>query len=368
MQRYLLDGKPLIAKRRTPDVAITTKADTQPFIAPFSFLKLPSEIRVMIYEYLLKSPNVQYRNPSRTVARGSKIRACGSGIFYRAYFHDPRALPPLWAIKGWGDQDWEDDWWRAHPPKTRSVHCSPLFFINRQVYSEAASFFYRTNVFCLSVGIDPHVECRDFGWDLVDDLTSIKYENLKLIRRMHLKIRIFDSAGFPSTVFPNGLDHTVPHIDDRDWWWPPEYSRSSYLAVNRRLKAFADLIRPGHGLDCLKIFYYGWIIGRPLDRGCYQTVLEPLANIFGVRKVECSGVEPDFGTKIARAMQADFLAVEEVPEAYGTRIVKRKGKTVEERYKLMAYYDSRYRFLLEDEDSSSSGSGNECRRIKKTLR
>ncbi|KAL8995039.1 MAG: hypothetical protein Q9188_006905 [Gyalolechia gomerana] len=271
---------------------------------------------------------------------------CGSGIVYHAFIPDR----PLWDMDRWGSEDWEGDEWSGHWPKSRSERRPAIFFVNRQVYAEAAPIFYRINLFRLSIGICPHIDCREWKWDLVDDLTSFKHENLKLIRRMQIKVRVFDSPGSPSSVLPDGLDNGRVHIEDRDWWWPKEYSRSSYLAVNSRLKAFADLMRAEHSLLCLGIFYYGWVLGRPLDRECYQTVLEPLATIFGIRDVKIYGVERGFATKIAKAMEADFLAVEEIAEAYGTRMIRRKRKTVEERYKLRAYYDSRYKFLLEWQD------------------
>ncbi|KAL8937030.1 MAG: hypothetical protein Q9211_003893 [Gyalolechia sp. 1 TL-2023] len=292
------------------------------------------------------SPKALYRENSRTVAHDSKIGRCGSGVVYHAFIPDR----PLWDVDRWGSEDGEDDEWSDHSPKSRSERRPAILFVNRQVYAEAAPIFYRTNLFRLRIGISPHIDCREWKWDLVDDLTSIKHENLKLIRRMHLKVRIFDSSGAPSSVLSHGLDNGRVPIEDRDWWWPKEYSRSSYLAVTSRLKAFADQMRAEHSLLCLRIYYDGWVLGRPLDRKYYQTVLEPLATIFGIPKVQALGVRRNFARKIARAMKAEFLAVEEIPEAYGTRIIRRKGKTVEERYKLRAYYDSRYKFLLEWHD------------------
>lgn len=188
---------------------------------------------------------------------------------------------------------------------------------------------------------------------MVDDLTSIKHENLKLIRRMCISVRIFDSLGSPSSVLPRGLDDMV--MEDRDWWWPKAYPPRSYLDVYNRLEAFADLMRDNHRLHYLRIIFDGWVPGRSLNLRRYQIVLEPLASIYGIRYVAVLGVTRVFAGKMIRAKRADFLAVEELPEAYGTRMVRRKRKSLKERYKLRAYYVPRYGFHLGRYHGNRSG-------------
>lgn len=286
-----------------------------------SFLELPPEIRKKIYRYLLVRPTPMYRNPSRTTAPPAKIGQCGSGIVYEAriYARDPRRA-----------DDWKNDSYQTH-----RVPDLAILTVSRQIYAEAAYALYSENSFEFWQGVRPHRCCQEHVWDLVDDIASVNRNYLMSIRTMRLNVRIFDSPWSLSLAVYNSARK-----------WPDPYTRSSFLAVQDQLRTFADKVREKHSIHKLNVSYCGYICTQPRQLDRLQNVLEPLSSIYGIDMAIVFGVTEEFGVKMGKAMTAKSLAVEKVPDTYGTR--RAKGKRTKLLYKLKPYYKSKYDFHLKD--------------------
>lgn len=149
-------------------------------VAAPTFDSLPPEIRLHIYEYVLKfSPRYGFRNSS-----------FGKEFFYRHYIYtcpdrcEDRAFPHLYDDSD--DSDDDDD--LLPSDFEEKVICPPILLVSRQTYTEAISLFYGGNTFrfnlCLSVDNDAfslkrrHL-CRMQGVDLeIDRLTGAEGEEL----------------------------------------------------------------------------------------------------------------------------------------------------------------------------------------------
>ncbi|KAL8678723.1 MAG: hypothetical protein Q9186_004957 [Xanthomendoza sp. 1 TL-2023] len=297
-----------------------------------------------------------FRHPPRTTAPASKIAGCRSAVLYKAY------IPDRW-LRNYIPRRMDDDHndWRL--PYISELN---ILRTNHQLHAEAAPFFYARNRFRLMLGIYPHVHCKGSAWDFVDDLASmsISKANLRLMRHIHLRVRIFD--------FPGDSDWCSgsPNIVLPDWNWCHHYAKSSYLDVKTALDRFADVMQGEHRLRSLSVRLHGFVLGRldAVDR--IQNALEPLGSIYGIQEVYMGRVTLDFAEKMVRVMQAKSLAVEKIPESYGKRKIRSsKGTQKKQSYKLQPYMASRYKFLAEDGNAGSGkAEGEVARRTKVCLR
>ncbi|KAI4241235.1 MAG: hypothetical protein L6R40_004651 [Gallowayella cf. fulva] len=297
----------------------------------FLFMKLPIEIRYMVYEILLIRPKAVYRAPPRTTVPLPRIASCGGGVAYMAHIPEQRRRHIFESC----DAE-HHDCYVPHIPDLA------LLLANRQIHAEAAPFFYGRNVFRIRLGINPHLHCQKPVWDLVDDLADISKRNLKFMRFVRLDVRAFDFSGdfreyFRHASHPRYL-----------WDWPTHYAKSSYLDVKARLERFAEGVRGEHRLRLLAVRIDGYIRQRfdAIDR--IQNVLEPLASIYGIEHVIIGGVTYEFAARMVRAMEMRSLAVEKIPETYGKKVTgSRKTKKVQ-LYKTRRYMESSYKFLFEN--------------------
>ncbi|KAL8913654.1 MAG: hypothetical protein Q9171_001619 [Xanthocarpia ochracea] len=279
----------------------------------FPFMKLPIEIRYMIFGCLLVRSSTVYRNPPRTTAATSEVVSCGSGVLCKADIPDQQP----------GDIYERTD--NHHSSSCPFIPDLDLLLVSRRFYAEAAPIFYKRNHFLLHVGILPHIHCKAQVWDLVDDTAGIHEIHLRLMRHIRLVVRVFDLNGRKGVV------------------------KESYINVRNRLERFADRMRGKHGIRVLKIRCERHGSKRSISPNDFQNVLEPLGSIYGVQRVAIGGVTLGFAVKMVNAMQVDFLAVQKEEEPYGTRMIKRpKGKRVVQRYRLQPWFHSRYTFLLEE--------------------
>ncbi|KAL8973473.1 MAG: hypothetical protein Q9197_002277 [Variospora fuerteventurae] len=105
--------------------------------------------------------------------------------------------------------------------------------------------------------------------------------------------------------------------------------------VRGRPKAFADTMRAAHSLRRLCVRYEGFDHERPRKLRRLQNVLEPLSSIYAVEHVGIEGACEDFAAKLNKAMQTSSLVAKEIPDAYGTRMVRKpEPKRIGVRYRL----------------------------------
>ncbi|KAL8754630.1 MAG: hypothetical protein Q9199_004214 [Rusavskia elegans] len=296
-----------------------------------SFLKIPTEIRYMIYEHYLLQPLTLRRNPPRTTAPTSKIASCGSGVVWEADIFDRE---PNGGYEGTDEH---------HDSRVSNITDLAIFLINHQIYAEAAPLFYGRNRFLLRVGIHPHTHCNAPNWDLVDDTEGIREDHLRAMRHILLAVRIFDDIGY----------HRV-HLN-----WPTTFVKNSCIDVRTRLERFATMLKEEHNIRSLSIGCEGFIpsqmrlevhLPRPImSVKAIQNVLEPLGNIYGVQCVAIGGVTLEFAIKMVNAMQRRWSsAVKKNKEPYRTRQRRGpKGRKIEQRYRSQPWFHSRYTFAEE---------------------
>ncbi|KAL8782608.1 MAG: hypothetical protein Q9213_005240 [Squamulea squamosa] len=304
---------------RAPDFT-TTDA-----LGPTSFplIKLPVEIRCMIYEHLLLRCSRVYRNPPRTIEPASSkyIASCGSGIVYNA------------EIPG---QKLDDMYERAdehHSFRFPQIPDLDILLANRQIYDEAAPIFYRRNKFLLRVGIHPHLHCKAQSWDTVDDTVGISEGYLNIMQHVRLSVRVFD-----------GSDYVGMNLH-----WRKSRFQKSYIDARSSLEQFADKMRGKHNIRSLTIACEGLAPGICGAVKVAQNVLEPLGSIYGVKKAAIEGVTLGFAVKMVNALRMEALVVQKVEETYSTRTRRGpKGKITTQQYKLQPWFQPRYKFLLEE--------------------
>ncbi|KAI4239080.1 MAG: hypothetical protein LQ349_000624 [Xanthoria aureola] len=295
------------------------------------FLKLPFEIRCMIYERYLPQPSTLRRTPPRTTAPTSKIANCGSGVVWEAAIFDEGPN---------GDFEGTDE---HHDSPATDIADLALLLVDHQVYAEAAPLFYGRNRFLLRVGVHPHTHCNAPNWDLVDDTESIRNDHLREMRHILLAVRIFDDIGY----------HRV-HLN-----WPTTFVKTSCIDIRTRLERFATRLTEKHHIRSLSIGCEGFLLSKMrlkvhlpkpvMSMKAIQNVLEPLGRIYGIECVAIGGVTLDFAIKMVNAMQRRWSsAVTKNEELYRTR--KRrgpKGKIIEQQYLAQPWFQSRYTFAEE---------------------
>ncbi|KAL8733449.1 MAG: hypothetical protein Q9166_002075 [cf. Caloplaca sp. 2 TL-2023] len=316
--------------KKYPEADNTSSVDVDsPTI--FQFMNLPIEIRYMIYELLMTRFSKVYRYPHRTTAPASKIASCGCGVLYDACtpYYDPDQV-----------YDWELE---HHDCSFPTIPDLNLLLVNRQIYAEAAPFFYGGNQFLLAIGIMPHYHCKAQVWDFVDDLKDIRKEHLRLMRSIRLRVRVFDFSG---------RSHHVLTLQG-EWKWPRDWAKKSYLAVRERLESFAAIMRSKHSLSFVTVFIDGFLSAHFDEVDRIQNALEPLASIYGIKYVAVGGVTLDFAKRLVYAMQMDHLVVEKIPELHVRRKLRgsRRGRG-KHLYQLRPYMDSRYKFGMEAEEGA----------------
>ncbi|KAL8772147.1 MAG: hypothetical protein Q9209_002582 [Squamulea sp. 1 TL-2023] len=289
----------------------------------FSLLKLPVEIRYMVYENLLVRSSRVYRNPPRTIvpAPSKNIASCGSGMIYNADIPGQK----FYEIYERADEH--------HSIRFPQIPDLDILLANRQIYDEAAPIFYCRNKFLLRVGIHPHLHCKAPSWDTVDDTLGISEGYLKIIRHIRLSVRVFDDTGY----------------DGVNLYWRKPRFKKSYIDVRNSLEKFTDKMHGKHNIRSLTIACEGLAPGICRAVQVVQNVLEPLGGIYGVERAAIEGVTLGFAVKMVNALRMEISVVQKNEETYGTRTRKGpKGTIITHRYRLQPWYQPRYTFLLEE--------------------
>lgn len=346
---------------------------SHPIRSSSSFLKLPREIRDLIYHLALH--------------RSISLRPVGE-ISYFCQVHGHLQQKDTCASKKSPPFD-------PATPLAKSVFTllNPalplqLLRVNKQVHQEAAETLYGGHRFKFVIGPTAqvrqkaymypshqnhvcseklcrvHYDCyrnsqdgKHFTYE--DNLSALPSHYLKLIKRCDIHVQmplvarrkehqLYTSVQVSLRKFAacfSGLEHSlqdvvihlniaqtdaVPHQPDarlQALWM------SQVISLQRERLYFDD--------GCL-IQSIGFACPRTSRA---ENVLEPLGTIFGTRTVEVNGGSSEMAAKLSRAMTSSCLTCVPKEEKYGsrrTRIDKRKRKKGMQRYKLGKFYDTKF--------------------------
>ena len=283
-----------------------------------SFLDIPTEIRLMIYQYCLIAP-------SNVIEPPSNMERYNVGC----------ATPDL---------DKSDEEIEITVQRQRAIHQSyfslrtsytgvlrldvSVLRLNRTIHVEAASVLYGENQFQFVLAITtrrPYIKARNFWepayYEFRSNLATVSEEYVRMIKTCTIEVRL--------PTFPWNRAKTI------------------YLQYCERLAAFAACFGgDDHSLRKVAILF-----NRCFRKETYfplsclrtsQNVLETLATIHGVRhSVTVGGVTPAFEAKLSLAMKSKVIACEAAEERCGERMVKFRGRKRLQRYKLGRYYESK---------------------------
>ena len=302
--------------------------------APFPFFKLPWEIRVMILELYLTSPNYDIR-------RRNKNRR-----FLETFPHR-HMQAEIWLNM-------------------------PLLSVNHQMHEEAAFVLYGMNRFRFHLS-NCWIDNVKADRAMQNTITSIAPRYWRLLRDITIKVHVkCYRDGIPrerylmiqsaletfAAALTTGhslvkitiiyLEHTsdLPRLDHSVGDWELKDIQDSHDGAPSCFKAHKPLGWEGcdQKADAVR--------SAPVT-DTYHKVLEPLGLIFGVRTVHISGGNEDFNQRLTRAIQSPHRICEPVPVSEIPKGRGRERKLAEGR----KWYESKYDFLFDAPAGKEQRSG-----------
>lgn len=231
---------------------------------------------------------------------------------------DPKLLPHM---------ELEDP---SHGPWKPTGLMVGLLRLNKQIHDEAARVLYGNNTFEFQLGLHQHHwhlpnynnMCRREYLDFVDNFLDLPPQYLRMVKKCLLRIRLF----------------STPYI----------IAQATYLRALERITLLTQILSEGHSLQKLSVSivqprsYFSLPISYGRRTPCFQNVLEPFGTLHGIRDVEIKNVTPAFEVKLTMALKGSEIACRLAEEAYGTKMVKVKGRRRPRTCRLRVYHDSRY--------------------------
>ena len=272
--------------------------------------------------------------PSKTCFPFLRLPAEIRNAIYRLVFVRPGTLQVLPAALRWGPRLWLRHVRPGEPCSNLPVDIYPaMLLVNRQVHGEAASIFYGENRFSFYLGpriTDGRVSLRALNDRCPSSpFSMLSSANAKHLRRCEILIWLNSSRGSEMRARYNTYQSWLAELASK--MVEPGVDRSHALRD-------VDIVFQD---GCYSRVRGRRVLPRPLDR-CHQFLLEPLATIYGIVRVNIKAkLLGGFDAELVCAMTAKRRMVEPPEEDQSLVKYRRNRKVHWRRKKRFGRYDER---------------------------